>query len=493
MESAGLLLTTSIGGRVLNFSAYILLTRTLGPNSFGHLMYAYVLVNVIATVSVFGIPQGVSREIAASERPLEVIRSGVFILIPTTALLSIIIYYFRFELERIVNVPEISSALTAFSLLLILIPMSSLGINVMRGYEYSLPTAISQDIAPYIIGLMVFSLLAVVGAPFIGGVVYWISLPLVTLGLSIVVINREVKLRRIFDKYPDREVLRSLYTFSWPLALQSGFIILMTNVDLIAIGYYLDATDVGFYKSVVPIAQLALIILSSFVFLYLPIATKHYVGGDYNGISDIYEFGTKWVTILTFPFVIFITQFSDSVITVVYTADYLPASGALIILTIGMFLRVIVGPNAATVKAINQTKIDLFTSLFGLIVNIVLTIILVPTYGLIGAAIATSIGFLTYNLLELSIIYYVIGAQPFSTSMIKPLIATGSFGVVLNHFLVDYHLRFVHLLLIGGSIFTFHLLSIFITRSFREEDMLLIEQIERQTNLELTFIKDYIS
>src|SRR4030067_3099292 len=99
---------------------------------------------------------------------------------------------------------------------------------------------------------------------------------------------------------------------------------------------------------------------------------------------------TKWNLAVTLPFFLVIFLFSESVLNAIFGSSYVQAGYALRILAIGAFIPVILGPNAATLVVIGRTKLNMIDDLIGAVMNISLNLLLIPTMGIIGAAIASA-------------------------------------------------------------------------------------------------------
>ncbi len=157
-----------------------------------------------------------------------------------------------------------------------------------------------------------------------------------------------------------------------------------------------------------------------------------------------------------------------------------------------MFTRVIVGPNGATIQAINRSEIEMYASLLGMVVNVGFNIMLIPLIGIKGAAIATSFGFIFYNLIEIVVIYRDTGIVPISMTIVTPIIPTIIIGsvsaLVLRHWTLDLPLLMLITILLG----LLHVGSVIITRNLEEKDLLLLKEIEENTSLNLSRIRVYL-
>jgi O-antigen/teichoic acid export membrane protein len=254
------------------------------------------------------------------------------------------------------------------------------------------------------------------------------------------------------------------------------------------IGYFLESTQVGYYRAITPFKEVAIFVLTSFSFLFFPIASQYYNQGKYDKLEDLYVASTKWATILTSPLILTIGLFSRDIIRVLLGAEYTPGASALSILVVGLFFRTVVGLNGDMVRIIDQTKIEMNAALLGLMVNLVLNAVLIPKYGIEGAAIATVSGFIIFNLFEVIAIYREIRIHPFKLQNFKQLLIPLITGYVLAQLVIVRDLGLVELILIGISLVVVQLISTLTTDSLNETDWEVLRMVEKETGLSFQWL-----
>jgi O-antigen/teichoic acid export membrane protein len=243
------------------------------------------------------------------------------------------------------------------------------------------------------------------------------------------------------------------------------------------LGWFLEPAKVGFYRSIQPVSQVLIFFLQSLTFIYLPIATRYFEEGSLENLSTIYKASTRWITVATFPLFIFFVVFGRDFIQVIFSPEYTVAWLSLAILSVGMYSRVIAGPNGMTIKAIDRTQEDLLASICALITNFSLNTVLIPRYGIAGAALATSISYIIYNIIDLYIIYRYIGVTHLDASLLKPLIPTTVLVVAAAQVFSTSGITLFGLILVGVGISCVHLLSTILTTGLTAEDRILIDNL----------------
>lgn len=480
MKGSGIILIGTAIGKFLGLVGQILIIRSLPPSEFGQIMLAFTIVSISSTLFLIGIPDGITRLVAAeNDHDSGYVIVGLLIASGAGIIGGAVIILLRNDISNIMQEPKLASLLIVFAIYIIFKPLSSSFVGSLRGYEMYQSSVITERILPVVLGLGVILTAKVIGHQYTGAILYFLLPPIVisVVGCAILASGQSFKANKNFDiisRY------RELISFSWPLALESGFIVMMANLDIIFIGYYLSTSSVGLYRSVQPIASSLLMLLTAVVFVYLPIATKAYTNNRFDELDSIYSISTKWIINLSLPPILLLIFFSKDIISILYGNSYTPASIALSILAVSAFLRIFVGPNGATIKAINRTKVDLISSIFGVIVNIILNIVLIPNYGIMGAALATTIGYTAYNGIEVFVIYTEVGIHPFAWESLIPTSLTVVGVGIFSYLGTSLVLNIYGLIFAGLIISLVHLFSIFVAGGFQEEDILLIEAIENR-------------
>lgn len=475
--SGGIFILSGLAARPLAFIGHIIVVRWLSPSVYGNIALSMTVVSAIAPIALFGLGDGFARQLASKSSQSEknkLVSSGLLfsVLIALTA--SILIIIFTPLVTNLFDNQAMSSYLPLFSMKLFFAIVGGTMIGILRGYKLSRLIAVAKDFGPKLGALVVLLSVASLLGTELTVVSYYIAMQGITVLVAGLALWKWVGVSLV---RPTFHHARNLFSFSWPLAISSTFVMLMLNADILFLGYLSDSTSVGQYRSVRPLAQLILIGLTSVVTIYMPVVTEYFESGDLNSIDEIYTVVAKWLAIFTFPLVGVFVVFSPEVVSGFFGSEYEPAAIALAVLSIGMYGRVIAGPNGATTQAINRPRTELYAGVFGFIINIFLNAMLIPSFGLTGAAIATSTGFLAYNSLELGIIYIEIQSHPFSLNMVKPLVPSLIIGTVLFFTAPD-----------GLSIFTLVALGLFwtiaqllfvpLTRSFDQMDKNILLQFD---------------
>ena len=119
---------------------------------------------------------------------------------------------------------------------------------------------------------------------------------------------------------------------------------------------------------------------------------------------------------------------------------------ALKILLTGIFVQTIFGLGSSTLSMSGNTAFNLINVSIALILNIVLNFILIPQYGIIGAAYATLFVIIFINTLKLILVAVNFNIYPYSPETIKIAFAIAIAYLFANYIKLDFN-SFINILI----------------------------------------------
>ena len=108
---------------------------------------------------------------------------------------------------------------------------------------------------------------------------------------------------------------------------------------------------------------------------------------------------TKWCFLLTFPLFALIFVYPEFLITKLYGAEYVSGATALRILALGFIANSYFGFNYHTLLASGDSDFLMKCSVASAGINAVINFMLIPEYGMVGAAIGTAVSYASIEVL----------------------------------------------------------------------------------------------
>ncbi|MFH1789422.1 MAG: oligosaccharide flippase family protein [Candidatus Altiarchaeota archaeon] len=158
-------------------------------------------------------------------------------------------------------------------------------------------------------------------------------------------------------------------------------------LDLFFVKYYLGSTQAGYYNVAALTSKVLMYSMFGIMLAFLPRASKLSIRDDWGKIRVLM---VKSAAILL-PLFLFLIVFTEPIVTISYTRDYLPAVPALRILLAGMFIYALFNIPLNLLWSQKEEDYPLALAAAIIVVDAILLYFLIPRYGLTGAALSTTL------------------------------------------------------------------------------------------------------
>lgn len=179
---------------------------------------------------------------------------------------------------------------------------------------------------------------------------------------------------------------------AWPLWLEDGSLIILTQADLWIVGALLGAEEAALYG--VPLRMLALVSLPLAVSngVLSPMVARLEYDGQYGRLEHLLRTMATVGTLPAFGVVLLFALVGRPFLSVAFGEFYAGSWSILLILCIGHLVNAWMGSSGMTLAMSGRERLCMWVSLSGAAVMIVLVTIGALALGVIGAAIGASVG-----------------------------------------------------------------------------------------------------
>jgi O-antigen/teichoic acid export membrane protein len=496
-QSTGVAVVGMALGVVFSFLTRLIIARYGMQTSYGTFSLALVVLQFGSIISSLGLSRGAIRYIAhfGSGGDQARVRMTMSAALRFSLLASIIVGLAVFLAadaiaRNIFHAPDLTPALEIFAIGIPFATLTGTLVAFFRGFGRIVPWVLFQNIILNAIAFTILIIILAAGLPFI--TVFYAYLAAIILTSIILVVYTVKKLPQRFT-LTGREgppITRELLLFSLPLLGSSLIGILMMHIDTLMLGYFKTVDIVGLYNAAYPMASFISIPLIALNLMYTPVATGLFSQNKLPELRRNYVVLTKWLVSLTLPVFLVMALFPEASIHLLFGQEYVAAAEPLRILAIGFIINNLLGPNGETLLALGRPNFILWSTVAAAVLNVILNILLIPSMGMVGAAIASLVALAAANLLRLPIIYSLVKAQPFSKNLFKPMVISIALAalvqIIASHFFaVTFWMVPVIVLLFYGI----YMLAMIFTRSLDKEDIALLLAIERRSGINTAPVK----
>jgi PST family polysaccharide transporter len=365
----------------------IWVARYLGPEKFGMIGFATAFIALFTTVATLGLQGPVVRDLVRHPESVNKILGTAAALQAFGGLASYLLILTIFYIMQPGD--KLSLSIVAILGSMNLIKFIDIAIYWFESQVQSKYIVIAQNISFFVFAALKLwlvyiecSLMAFV----------WATLGealLTGLLLMIIFTYRGVRILTLDCKF---NIAKHLIQDSWPLILSSAAVMLYMRIDQIMLGKMTGPEAVGIYSAAVQISELWYFIPIILITSLFPsfVAAKDLGEGKYQRqLQKLLDL----MIIISFMVAIPMTFFSETIIVALYGETYRAASSVLAInIWAGVFVFIGVASNKWFLIE-NKPLLNLKRALTGAITNIILNLFLIPSYGAVGAAIATVISY----------------------------------------------------------------------------------------------------
>lgn len=391
-----------VAGLALGYIFTLLITRTLGAESMGIYALSTTILAIITTFGNLGFSTALLRFVSEystlNRRDLlkEIYLKATKIIIPFSIILTILLFSLsNFISEYIFNSPDLSIYFRLISLAVLPSILSMINLESLRGLKKIKEYAFISNIS--IAGLSLFSLLILL--------IFFrnSSLPIVALLISHAFIAMySYKVWRKHSKIQGITVKNELKTenimkVALPLLFSSSLFLVIDWTDTIMLGIYSTEIDVGIYHVCLKLALLTSITLYAINSIAAPKFAEYYAKRDLKSLEMIVHQSTRLMFWTSVPIVLIYLIFPSFVLGI-FGSDFKKGAIALIFLSIGQFVNVISGSVGYFLQMTGKEKVFQYIIFAATIINIILNMILIPRYGINGAAFASMVSISFWNL-----------------------------------------------------------------------------------------------
>ncbi len=425
--------------------------RILGSEHYGVFSYALGLTALFNIFSDIGLTGILTRELVKRTEKKEYLATSLAIKLSLVTATTLVIIFASPFFSRIAEAKPI---LIIMALLVAFDGIRNFLLSIFRAQNRMQFEAILEIITEIFITTAGFIVLFKIPSALNFSIGYLIASTL-SLGLTLVFIR--TNLNQIF-KFFNKDLVWPILRSAWPFAIAGVFGVLMGSIDTVIIGWLLPVVSVGLYAAAQkPIAMLG--IIPGFIYSSLfPFFSRFVHENDNDRLGQLTKKSILASLGLALPIVVGGIIMANPMIRVIYGTEYM---GAVLTFQVLLFNLILVFPGtilSGILIAQDKQGIFIKTGAVGATINIILDLLLIPIYGIVGSAIATS----AVQIVVYSIYFFEVrrtNALPIWADIRKILLATLIMALVT--FYMKYLLLSIVLVIIVSGLLYFMLLFLF--------------------------------
>ncbi len=387
LQNTGWLFADRVLRMGLAFVVTIWLARYLGPEQFGLLNFAMAFVALFGAIATVGLNSVVVRDLVKfPEKTSSILSTSISLQILggliTFSLIVLAIHFLKQE----------DALARAIAIILGLSMVVKFSETIKYWYESQVQSkfVVWAESAVLVLFAAIKILLILQQAPLIS-FAWAIFAETVVLAIALIILySIQSKTSKIWQ--PQLCQAKTLLRESWPLILSGLSVMVYMRIDQVMLGQMLNNEAVGIYSAAVKISEMWYFVPIAIVASVYPaiISSKEKSESLYQQrMQNLYD-----LMVYISVFVALIVTFSADWIVISLFGDAYSESG--FVLAVHIWIGLFVSLGVASSKWFlleNLSKLIFYRTLYGALLNVLLNLVLIPSFGIKGCLIATLISY----------------------------------------------------------------------------------------------------
>mgnify|MGYP001595116618 FL=1 len=455
---------------------YVALIARLGSSEYGLLSLGFTITLFLVTISMLGLNIGLTRYISFfigknnSKKVKGTILSSIKISLPVSLFFMMILILFADKISiNIFHNPNLIPILKLFSFTIPFIVLSNIFSSIMIGFKKVKYHIIINEVVENIVKLFLTFILIYLGYNLFGASIAYLISIIVTFILSLYFVQK--KTFKIFNKKIKTEfITKELLIFSLPLFFAGFSDLIIKWSDVLLIGYFKTASDVGIYNATLATATLLTLVPTALMIIFLPTITNLYSKKNDKEIKKVSIRTSKWIFFCNLPIFIMLLMLSKDILRIMFGNEYIIGTTSFIILLFGYIVHSLSHTNSIILIMLKKTKTVLYVGIITSLSSILINLLLIPKYGIIGGAIGTSCALILNYLIYTFLAYRFTGIFVIKLFYIK-FIISALLSAFIIYLLKDAVNLSIFSIIVLSIVFSFiYLILNILLKSFDKED-----------------------
>lgn len=393
-----------IVGLLIGYGLAIFITNKFGAFVFGQYVTALLIVEILSIISRLGIDTVLVRFISryvhkgAFRLINQLFFKSIAIVTLSAVIFNLLLLFFSNYVADFMNLDEEYLLIVSFSFIpLVLFHMNT---QAIRGLKQMLSFSFLNNVAITLFTFIaMIVLVAFSSSDKLPIYAYVMSVFIMTISSYFLWFHHRSKIDDSkFNNSESELSTKALFKVSVPLLLGQSMMLIMGKVDLFMLANMTSSDQVGIYNIALKLSMLAYMGLMAVNSIAAPKFSEIHSSGDVDALKKIVQQSTKTIFWVTLPVIILFLAFPKTILSV-FGEEFKLAAMALIILSISKMFSAISGSVGTFLQMVGKQNVFQNILIFTAIINIALNYTLIPTYGIDGAAFASAISGVIWNVL----------------------------------------------------------------------------------------------
>lgn len=403
LKGSGLVLFFKILGALSGYAFVILVSRSAGASGYGVYELAYTAIMIITVLSRLGLESAIVKYISGYQisgefgKIRKVYAKSAWTIFVMSVGFGVVFYALAEPLATVFDGPELAMSFRWMAIFTPVFALLQLNAEALRGLRRMRDFSLLQNGSIMGLAVLVFWLMEQRGEA--GGLeavqAFCYSITALTVwSFWLLFRSHRDDLNGARSESID---FSSVIRTALPMLVSGSMYLVMSWTDTLMVGYFLGDEPVGIYRFAFKMATL--ITFSQFAInsIAAPMLSSFHATQDVGGMRKVIH-QIAWINLLlSLPIFIVFTFFPTWVLETAVGDEFVQGVPSLQILAIGQLVNALCGPVLYTLNMTGYERDSQRIMLWTAGLNTVLNLMLIPQMGILGAAIATTLSMMLWN------------------------------------------------------------------------------------------------
>lgn len=410
IRGSGLVLFFKILGGLSAYIFTLVIGRVFGADGYGVFEVCFTILMIAGTFSRLGLegvwirffPQFKIDQSPAKFKAL--VRQSIALISMVSVIIGIAVFLFSGPLSEVFHSPSLKVPFQITGLILPIYVILSLLTEGFRAMKRMKAFSVLQNGSALLLAVIFVPILLPmdIQEDRVAIIAYGISVLILTM-IGGWFFHRSLD-RQVISGVRRKVDMNAMLRISIPIMLTGALFYIINWTDTLMLQYFMNETNVGVYQGAFRVATL--ITFSQFAInsVFAPMISSYFAESDMSSMRRL----IRQVGALNFsfsvPVFLILVLFPETVLGL-FGMEFKEGAGALGILAISQLFNALSGPNLYILNITGKEKVAQRIMALVAVMNILLNLWLIPLHGIMGAALASTVSMVIWNIFATWYVY----------------------------------------------------------------------------------------
>ena len=429
---------------VFSLIGMMIVARYLPAQDFGSFILATVMASFLSEMSGLGLSVSLAKFIADRQEETyrrELFNTAIYFQLFVILVVSIVALTLRKQIATLFGAGLPLNLAIFVPILFSLQSLTFLLQAMLQGLCLFPKIGLSELIASLLNFFLTCLFVLVLQAGVVGLIYARVIAALAILGI----LYQSIPVKKRLEFHPS--LLKEVLIFGFPLHINDILSFIFNRIDTIIVGVLLGSAGVAHYEIARKIPEHLRQIYEAFRSVYFPLMSRLLANGEKEKSVQVLNNAIRLISFITIAGALIALLFGKEIIIFLFSEQYAPSIPAFIILMVALNVGLIGYTLGISVVAAGDSDKPAIVNIIHTLVSLVSNLLLIPTRGITGAALASLTGIIATNPLDVMFLR----RRSIDIHVMEYLKPIALFGAHAALFLLLPHPTLFHKLLIGLS------------------------------------------